>query len=390
MINSQNFKPSTYHFSFDDKDLSSLPTEVEAPNSFGEYSEKFNLGITENARSRFLEKEWASYRTRRDHQIKPPHLMGEDAQRLKNWEDLVFSLNRLGNSPGERLLKARIVNSWVNTYIAYDYAKQKIVATDHNIDWIQTPYDTLRKGSGVCSDEATLKYETLRRVGLDSENMRLVNGRVFDSKGAYNSNHMVLEINVAGHNIVLSNQNNSSAATNGQERFAKNFKVNSGANAKTFVPEASYNESGMKSYNYNSNGSWLIGITTHYITAQAKEWGLPSPSSAVPISGDDLLLQYNHAVAKLGLIKINRLISEPPNGSDFFGNSVSIPLNPVQNFGSSKGFGRHHLLKAQDIKLGPPPPPPPPPPPSLSDVKAASVVGKSKIPPQKKLTSAPF
>jgi len=113
-----------------------------------------------------------------------------------------------------KFLITAFVNGWVNTTINYDYKKLKTIYSDSAL-WLQTPYETLARGSGTCWDTAALKYEILRDTGkFEDDELRMViaddvaekfvNG---DIAFQNSSVHAFTVATIAGFNVVMDNHN---------------------------------------------------------------------------------------------------------------------------------------------------------------------------------------
>jgi predicted transglutaminase-like cysteine proteinase len=143
-------------------------------------------------------KSWSVYRKQRaniDEQIAGCQDLPQSCSpRFRAWVNLIAAVNQIQDP----LLKIAVVNGWVNTVVKYDNDGPR--SSEHDGQIFQSPQDTLSKGTGVCIDYATLKYETLRRAGFRDTDMRLVEMRRYLVDG-----HAVLLVNINNENWILSN-----------------------------------------------------------------------------------------------------------------------------------------------------------------------------------------
>ncbi len=233
---------------------------TETPDDIGgnrESSAPLPAGFDwQNQSSSYLKREqsaWPSHRTAYDNAISRP--------RLAAWDHMVGMLKASGLDDKSKM---QVVNAWVNEAIRYDqdkYSKSKNVGNDPN--WYQTSFHTLDSGKGVCGDIGRLKYQTLKAVGIDDKNMRLVGGDVHDLVDTSKTEaHELLMVNTGGRSYLLNN--NMAADGNkldqggvelassyfqgkpAETRYGK-FGIN--GHDAVFVPTVSENGQGLRAYN---------------------------------------------------------------------------------------------------------------------------------------------
>jgi len=90
--------------------------------------------------------------------------------RLRAWAEFIQQARAIRDPK----LRAEAVNAFINTLIVFDSDKGK----HWKGPWLQTPQDTLMRGTGVCADIAMLKYETLIRVGFPKEDVKYVSSNI--------------------------------------------------------------------------------------------------------------------------------------------------------------------------------------------------------------------
>ncbi|MBZ9560455.1 transglutaminase-like cysteine peptidase [Halomonas coralii] len=109
---------------------------------------------------------------------------GQDGTRvLDAWLQL---LDTLDGQPTSR--KLRDVNDFFNRHVRWlddiDVWKEK--------DYWATPLETLGRGAGDCEDYAIAKYETLKKLGIPGERLRMIYVRARIGLGGRSQAHMVL------------------------------------------------------------------------------------------------------------------------------------------------------------------------------------------------------
>ena len=105
--------------------------------------------------------------------------LGYGKTRLQEWADLLEHSD--GMSEQEQL---RAVNAFFNRSLLFIDDERNWRQTDY---WA-TPVEALVKGAGDCEDYAIAKYLTLRRLGIDSEKLRITYVKALE----LNQAHMVL------------------------------------------------------------------------------------------------------------------------------------------------------------------------------------------------------
>jgi len=250
-----------------------FPRYGETSNRLAGYQEAHGpLNKSQDARDDlfYVERSWNFYTVRRDEEARriasDPHSPIFHEPRVQVWNSLIDKLNaaHLNGTAGGKLLEAQIVNGWVNTVVAYDYqeASQKDGQLPGGLyQKYQTPYETLSRGRGICVDTALLKYETLRRLGFDDKDMRLVYADIHDSKNKWIDNHTMLKVNIGGQDFVLNNQDfnpRTPFIDNRQQIFGNDGEVytpwtmpkmtDDKGNAEQYGPLYSINEQNIRSY----------------------------------------------------------------------------------------------------------------------------------------------
>jgi len=275
--------------------------------TMGGYRETY--GISQDLVPLFADTgaQFASYERRRgnlDQYLESVRTGHTTDPRAEAWNNLIETLKPVQN----KALVAEIVNSWVNTLVKYDDAKfLRRDSADPN--WFQTPQETFFSGKGTCADIALLKRETLLRLGIKDSDMRMVGGTSTYHDGT-SYEHMVLEVNLGNHNMVLNSQqvdfgkNPVSDFTTTAELkhishthgdiysdngFVRGSNDAEGTAFSSFIPEISYN---------NANG--------------VKGYDPPPPNYAYKPYTRDLtpqeLAAFNKDVAQLGEPIIENLI----------------------------------------------------------------------------------
>jgi predicted transglutaminase-like cysteine proteinase len=225
------------------------------------------LAITdeEGHRSEMLqwEKFHQSYLSRRskysDTLISQCRAQANCSPRVDAWNRLVDTLN---SSHLDALTKIQAVNVWVNEAIYY---------FDKNPKNIETAFETLSTGTGICGDIARLKYETLRAVGISDKDMRLVSGHIYDSEDNFLAYHEILLVNADGQNLILNDNVTSghfiarpSLLHGGVESAGVYILGKEGGsvvnNFGRFIPLAADSEGGTKSYPtaFNEKGRYIL------------------------------------------------------------------------------------------------------------------------------------
>lgn len=156
--------------------------------------------------------------------------------------------------------KVEAVNAFFTEMLHYD---QKKADSGPKPDRIQTTYDTLMRGSGVCDDMAHIKFVTLKAVGVDESKMRIVDGAIWDRAQETGYAHEVLMVNANNANIIL---NASSTDTLDKEALRTNIGWVQGAHdlsyeSPYFVPMLSIGaDNKMNAYTIHLDGNNLIPV----------------------------------------------------------------------------------------------------------------------------------
>jgi predicted transglutaminase-like cysteine proteinase len=159
------------------------------------------LGDSDQESDPFLkhgyEKAHQSYLLRRPEsddllkQTRPGVGLDTDAwKRIHAWNGFVDTLR---SSHLDLSTKVQIANVWCNEVTRYGVEDT----------YYQTAFQTASSGMAKCGGIARFKYETLRAIGVDDKNMRLVGGRIYDPKGDFIDAHEILLVNIKGNNFVL-------------------------------------------------------------------------------------------------------------------------------------------------------------------------------------------
>ncbi|PWB29588.1 hypothetical protein DCO48_21990 [Pseudomonas sp. SDI] len=105
--------------------------------------------------------------------------LGAGQQRIDAWQQLLATQKQL--SEAERL---QVVNQFFNRQLRYE----EDIDLWHEVDYWATPIQSLIKGAGDCEDYAIAKYFSLRRLGIDSDKLRITYVKALRQNRA----HMVL------------------------------------------------------------------------------------------------------------------------------------------------------------------------------------------------------
>ncbi len=166
-----------------------------------------------------------------------------------------------------KLAKIEFVNEWVNRSIGYEKRKVTRMTEEGipDVNWHQTPGETLERGTGACSDIARLKQYMLTEIGIDPKDTWLVGGSVNEKElvagkpRAFLGYHEQLVVAADGQKYVLNdNRNMGDKRSGGIEPLQKQFSGET-PNAWGAFEAYTVSQNGQVQY-LDANQSWL---TTH-------------------------------------------------------------------------------------------------------------------------------
>ncbi len=147
---------------------------------------------------------------------------------MKTWHDLVKTARQT-----DQMTRLRMVNSYFNNW-KYKSDREGYGVSEH---WA-SPAEFMNN-SGDCEDYAIVKYFTLRFLGFNDTNMRLVS--VVDTiKGI---GHSVLAVNTQGTTYVLDNNSNGLYRDVQYKHYVPKYSVNQSGrwiHARANIKSASY------------------------------------------------------------------------------------------------------------------------------------------------------
>jgi predicted transglutaminase-like cysteine proteinase len=105
---------------------------------------------------------------------------------------------------GNALLQAAMVNAGVNLSITYDEKELKGLRKPNG--WYRTLKNTLVDQKGVCNEHAELKYYALRKAGIPSGDILILNELVVEKGRLLRIGHNVVALRTGGKTWILDDQ----------------------------------------------------------------------------------------------------------------------------------------------------------------------------------------
>lgn len=163
----------------------------------------------------------------------------QDIKDFKKWKDVVKKnemdmivnnevtsewINEINEIASENLSdrqKIERVNKFINSKIAYN----SDMAIWKKSDYWASPTESFTRGAGDCEDYAAAKYFSLKMLGFEEEDMRIV----VLKDTLKNELHAVLAVNNGGRNYVLDNQNKNVLSDTQIAHYSPIYSINTKA-----------------------------------------------------------------------------------------------------------------------------------------------------------------